>query len=60
MSIFFEILVRIASYGSKIDQSHGENRLSHIIIIIYQYFHTICPFNRADISGGPGKLNHLI
>ena len=33
MSIFFEILVRIASYGPQIDQSHGENRLSHIIII---------------------------
>ena len=31
MSIFFEILVRIASYGPQIDQSHGENRLSHII-----------------------------
>ena len=31
MSIFFEILVRIASYGPKIDQSHGENGLSHII-----------------------------
>ena len=32
MSIFFEILVRIASYGPKIDQSHGENGLSRIII----------------------------
>ena len=31
MSIFFEILVPIASYGPHIDQSHGENRLSHII-----------------------------
>ena len=31
MSIFFEILVRIASYGPQIDQSHGGNRLSHII-----------------------------
>ena len=29
MSIFFKILVRIASYGLQIDQSHGENRLSH-------------------------------
>ena len=27
-----KILVRIASYGPQIDQSHGENRLSHIII----------------------------
>ena len=34
MSIFFEILVRIASYGPQIDQSHGENRLSHIIMVI--------------------------
>ena len=33
MSIFFEILVRIASYGPLINQSHGENRLSHIINI---------------------------
>ena len=31
MSLFSEILVRIASYGPQIDQSHGENRLSHII-----------------------------
>ena len=31
MSVFFEILVRIASYGPQTDQSHGENRLSHII-----------------------------
>ena len=34
MSIFVEILVRIASYGLQIDQSHGENRLSHILIIV--------------------------
>ena len=33
MSFFFEILVRIASYGPQIDQSHGENRLNHIIMI---------------------------
>ena len=33
MSIFFEILVRIASYGPQIDQSHGENRLRHIIML---------------------------
>ena len=32
MSIFFKILVRIASNGPQIDQSHGENRLSHIIV----------------------------
>ena len=29
------MLVRIASYGPQIDQSHGENRLSHIIILFY-------------------------
>ena len=34
MSILFEILVRIASYGPQIDQSHRENRLSHIIKIL--------------------------
>ena len=33
MSIFYEIMVRIASYGPQIDQSHDENRLSHIIMI---------------------------
>ena len=32
MSIFFEILVRVAGYGPQIDKSHGENRLSHMII----------------------------
>ena len=37
MSIFFEILVRIASYGPQIDQSHGENRLSHIIIDVISF-----------------------
>ena len=31
-----KILVRIASYGPQIDQSHGENRLSHIISINMQ------------------------
>ena len=34
MSIFFEVLVRIASYGPQIDQSHGENRFNHIIRIM--------------------------
>ena len=33
MSIFFDILVRKASYRLQIDQSHGENRLSHVIIL---------------------------
>ena len=37
MSIFFEILVRIASYGPQIDQSHGENSLSHIIIDVISF-----------------------
>ena len=32
MSILFNVLLRIASYGPPIDQSHGENRLSHIIL----------------------------
>ena len=27
-------MVRIASYGPQINQSHGENRLSHIVMII--------------------------
>ena len=27
-------MVRIASYGSQIDQSHGENRLNHIIMMM--------------------------
>ena len=30
MSICFEILVRIASYGPKIGQSHGENNIINI------------------------------
>ena len=30
-------MVRIASYGPQIDQSHGENRLSHIIRIVIPY-----------------------
>ena len=30
----FESLVRVASHGPQIDQSHGEDRLSHIIITI--------------------------
>ena len=33
ISIFFDILVRIASYRPQIDQSHGENRLIHVIIL---------------------------
>ena len=32
MGIFFEIWVRITSYGTQIDQLHGENRLSHLIM----------------------------
>ena len=43
MSIFFEILLRITSYGPKIGQSHGENRLRHILksTIALQTFHLI-------------------
>ena len=44
MSIFFGILVPIASYGLQIDQSQGENRLSHIIIIIIVVFVAIVIF----------------
>ena len=42
MSIFVEILVRIASYGLQIDQSHGEIRLSHIINVF------IFPFQMSE------------
>ena len=48
MSIFLEILVRIASYGPRIDQSHGENRLSHIINLF-----TAC--SSCSDSEGRGK-----
>ena len=46
-NICFKILVRIASDGPQIDQSHGENRLSHIIIsmIIQAQFHPHKSFN---------------
>ena len=37
MRIFFDILVRIASYGPQIDQLHGENRLSHITMLLILY-----------------------
>ena len=32
---FCFVLVQIASYELQIDQSHGKNRLSHIINLIY-------------------------
>ena len=40
------MLVRIASYGPKIGQSHGENRLSHIImyIIFTVFLYTVVVF----------------
>ena len=44
MSIFVEILVRMPSYGLQIDQSHGENRLSHIIskfIVLFKLCNTL-------------------
>ena len=31
------MLVRIASYGPQIDQSHGENRLSHIMMEVIDW-----------------------
>ena len=49
MSIFFEILVRTASYGPQIDQSHGENRLSDII-------RRISIYTLSDL----GELSNLI
>ena len=50
MTIFFEIVVRIASYGPQIDQSHGENRLSHIIITVtYQTLHGLAPAYIKDL-----------
>ena len=44
MRIFFDILVRIASYGPQIDQLHGENRLSHItmLLILYLLLISLC------------------
>ena len=44
MNIFFEILIRIASYGPQIDQSHSENRLSHIrrwFILVHYCAYTV-------------------
>ena len=38
MSIYFKMLVRIASYRPQIDQSHGKNRLGHIIILTAKFF----------------------
>ena len=58
MSIFFEILVRIASYGPQIDQSHGENRLSHIkkslILFDHVYTHMIGGVTRRRLPHLPG------
>ena len=48
MSIFLEILYRIASYGPRIDQSHSENRLNHIINLF-----TAC--SSCSDSEGRGK-----
>ena len=47
MSIFFEILVRIASYGPQIDQLHGENRLSHIVNMFIPFLFSLCPLRLA-------------
>ena len=52
MSIFFEILVSIASYGPQIDQSYGENRLNHIINtsfdFVLQHFKLCLFVNEGD------------
>ena len=56
MSIFFELLVRIASYGPQIGQSHGANRLSHIITIISIY--TLSDL--GDLSNLIGSLSRTI
>ena len=48
MSIFFEILVRIASYGPQIDQSHSENRLSHIIRSFMHHCHWFCLLHKRN------------
>ena len=44
-------MVRIASYGPQIDQSHGENRLSHIIKLV------ICNNTKDYFSLEPEKIN---
>ena len=40
----FSLEIYVASYGPQIDQSHGENRLSHIIKIV------ITPFSDFSID----------
>ena len=53
MCIFIEILVRVASYGPQIDQSYGENRLSHIIKLVSIY--TLSDL--GDLSNLTGSLS---
>ena len=56
MCIFIEILVRVASYGRQIDQPHGENRLSHIII----QFNIYTLSDLGDLSNLIGSLSQTI
>ena len=53
MSIFFEILIRIASYGPQIDQLHGENRL----IQIYRYTNKYMQGGQVNTTPQLLKLN---
>ena len=65
MNIFFEILVRIAGYGPKIDQSHGENRLGHIIIrnILWKQFRRFSPsftVSKQYVDKAKAKLSKIL
>ena len=50
MSIFFKNFGRY-TYGTQIDQSHGENRLSHIIKRRIKGVKRLMAANRGDHSG---------
>ena len=58
MSIFFEVLVRIASYGPQIEQSHGENKFSHIINlhILRKPNSLIAKYRIADFDSHPAAI----
>ena len=52
----------MASYGPQIDQSHGENRLSHIIIMLTSsssYSNNIKVMMAIDITVTKYNLIHL-
>ena len=59
MSIFFESLVRIASYRPQIDQSHAENRRSHIIIFKFAVWRKFrdCRVIHKTQGGSPFRLS---